>query len=482
MVKGDIMEFESRAANFLLGFKREKDEGDEESLSDMYKRILQIAWPSALEGVMMTLMNSFDTMMVGRLGSSAIASVGLCAQPRMILLLIAQALCMGTTAVIARRKGEGNQKAAVSTLQQSLALILMIGVTMTICGMFLGEPLLKLAGAKEGDTLEGANIYFRYISSAFIFNYITLCICAAMRGIGKTRITMTVNMIANVVNVFLNFCLIEGHFGFPALGIKGAAIATAIGGVVSAAVAISMLFRKKDNYLCILPWQKFRFDKKTLGSLVKVGSGTIAESVFMWVGFLLNGKLIAGVSTAAYATNQIVQQVSGLTFCLGDGVGAACTSMVGQSMGAGQKKKAYAYAKLGQRICLFVSIFLVIFIFTGRIWMPRLFTDEQQIISASALCFIVCLIGIYPQNMRVMISGCLRGAGDVKYVAMVSLISVAILRPLATWFFCYPMNSWFPGMMFGFMGAWISFDLDSIVRWLLLQVRINKGEWVNIKL
>ena len=94
----------------------------------------------------------------------------------------------------------------------------------------------------------------------------------------------------------------------------------------------------------------------------------------------------------------------------------------------------------------------------------------------------VCLVGIYPQNMRVMISGCLRGAGDVRYVALVSLISVAILRPLATWFFCYPMNNWFPGMMFGFIGAWISFDVDSLVRWLLLQVRINKGEWVNIKL
>ena len=476
------MEFDSKIANFLFSFKREVDEGDNERLKDMYKRILIIAWPSALEGIMMTLMNSFDTMMVGRLGSNAIASVGLCAQPRMILLLIAQSLCMGTTAVVARRKGEGNQKAAISTLQQSLALILIVGVVMTVFGMFLGAPLLKLAGAKEGETLEDAIIYFRYISMAFIFNYISLCICAAMRGIGKTRITMVVHMIANVVNVFLNYCLIFGHFGFPALGIKGAAIATAIGGVVSAGAAVAAVLRKKDNFLCLLPWQKFRFDKDTLRGLVKVGSGTIAESVFMRVGFLLNGKLIAGVSTAAYATNQIVQQVSGLTFCLGDGIGAACTSMVGQSMGAGQKKKAYAYAKLGQRICLYVSIFLIIFIFTGRNWMPRLFNDEPQILYASALCFIVCLVGVYPQNMRVMISGCLRGAGDVRYVALVSLISVAILRPLATWFFCYPMNRWFPGMMFGFIGAWISFDVDSVVRWLLLQVRINKGEWVNIKL
>lgn len=116
-------------SDFFLGIKGAKlREDDPDTIPDMYKRLLTIAWPAALEGLLMTLMNSFDTMMVGRIGPAAIASVGLCAQPRMIMLLLAQALCVGTTAVIARRKGEGRQEAAVSCLKQSLMIITGIGI------------------------------------------------------------------------------------------------------------------------------------------------------------------------------------------------------------------------------------------------------------------------------------------------------------------------------------------------------------------
>ncbi|MBQ1355198.1 MAG: MATE family efflux transporter, partial [Solobacterium sp.] len=76
----------------------------------------------------------------------------------------------------------------------------------------------------------------------------------------------------------------------------------------------------------------------------------------------------------------------------------------------------------------------------------------------------------------------LRGAGDVRFVAIVSLISVLILRPLATWFFCYPLNAMFPHMNFGFTGPWLSFVIDAFVRAGMLIVRVNKGSWVNIRL
>ncbi|MCF0135389.1 MAG: MATE family efflux transporter [Lachnospiraceae bacterium] len=474
------MEFSGKFLNLLLGFRREKDPGDEERLEDLYKKALSIAWPAALEGLLMTLMNSFDTMMVGKLGSAAITSVGLCAQPRMIMLLLAQSLCVGTTAVVARRKGEDDQDAALSCLKQSLALITGLGILMTVLGYFLASPLLQLAGAGE-DTLPDGILYFRAISMAFIPNCWALCICAAMRGIGKTKVTMVVNMTANVVNVLMNYCLIGGHLGFPAWGVRGAGIATAIGTCTSCIIALYMVL-KKGGYLSLVPFTGFSFDKKTMKSLVSVGSGSIAESVFMRVGFLLNGKLIAGISTAAYATTQIVQQVSSLTFCLGDGVSSACTSLVGQSLGARQPKKAMTYVKVGERISIFMSVFIMLFAFFGRFWLPTLFSEEKEVIQSAAVCFLVLLAGIYPQNMRVMIAGCLRGAGDVKYVALVSLISVAIMRPLLTWFFSYPMNSWLPGLMFGYIGAWISFDVDAVLRWVLLQIRCNKGEWVNIKL
>lgn len=474
------MEFSNKFTSLLLGFKYTRDEGDAEPLGSMYKKVLQIAWPAALEGLLLTLMNSFDTMMVGKLGPAAITSVGLCAQPRMIILLVAQAICTGTMAVIARRKGEGRQDAANSCLRQSLLLVTFIGILMTVLGVVLANPLLRLAGGTE-ETLPDAVIYFQVISLAFIPNCWAICICSAMRGIGKTRITMVVNVSANLVNIFLNYCLISGHLGFPALGVKGAAIATAIGTCVSSVIAIVVVMQK-SGYLSLRPFKGFRFDKSTLGSIIKVGSGTILESVCMRIGFLLNGKLIAGVGTAAFAASQIVGQVSSLTFCLGDGVSSACTSLVGQSLGANTKKKAQAYVRVGERISIFMSIAIMLFAFFGRNWLPTLFTDDRLVIYGCAVSFIVLLFGIYPQNMRVMLAGCLRGAGDVRYVAFVSLISVAILRPLLTFICCYPLNKAFPAAQFAFTGPWISFVIDALVRWILLHIRVNKGQWVNIRL
>lgn len=474
------MEFSNKLTNLLFGFKRIKDDGDNESLKDMYKRLIEIAWPAALEGLLITLMNSFDTMMVGKLGSAAITAVGLCAQPRMILLLLAQSLCTGTTAVIARRRGEGNREAALSTLKQSLAVITVLGVFMTIAGYLLARPLVTLAGAGD-DTVDWASSYFRVISMAFIPNCWALCICAGQRGIGKTRITMITNMISNVVNIILNYCLINGHFGFPALGVKGAAIATAIGTCVSCIAAVVVVM-KKGGYLSLRPWTGFKFESSTIKSLVAVGSGTIAEAVFLRIGFLINGKLIAGVSTDAYATNQIVMQITSLVFMVGDGLASACTALIGQSLGAKMKNKARTYVKAGTRLSLCMSIVLILMTFFARNLFPTFFSEDPKIIAAAALCFVVILIGIYPQNMRVVLSGCLRGAGDVNFVALVSLISVAVLRPVLTWAFSYPLDRMMPGLMLGYIGNWLSFNIDAFLRWILLQIRVNKGQWVNIKL
>ena len=465
--------------NLFFGMKKvETEEG--EGLGELYRSLLIVAWPAALEGMLVSLMNSFDTMMVGKLGAAAIAAVGLCGQPRMILLLVAQALCVGTTSVIARRKGEGRQDAANSCLKQSLLIITLLGVVMIAAGYFLATPFLKLAGA-NAETLPDAVIYFRITSLAFLANCWALCICAAQRGVGKTRITMVTNMCANVVNIVLNYCLINGHFGFPALGVKGAAIATAIGTCVSFVVALFMVLGKK-GYLSILGVGSWKFDKETLAGLVKVGGGSIAESVFLRVGFLINARLVADVGTTAFATHQVVQQVTGLSFTLGDGVSSACTALVGQALGAKKYKRALAQVKVADRVCIYMSAALIAFIFFTRDLLPRLFSDEAEIIAGAALSFIVVCFGIVPQNKRVVFSGCLRGAGDVKFVAMISLLSVAILRPALTWFFCYPMNRWIPAWGFGFTGPWLSFGIDAYVRAFLLTRRINKGEWVNIRL
>lgn len=463
----------------FFGLKDITIENNSPGLGELYKKSISIAWPATVEGALISIIGSVDMMMVGTLGSEAIAAVGITTQPRMILLILAQALCIGTTALIARRKGEGDRQAANSVLNQSMFIITLIGVAMTLLGHFLAEPFMLLAGANS-DTVGMSTEYFKIISLSFIFNYWSMCLCAGMRAIGKTRITMVTNISANVVNVILNYCLIGGNLGFPALGIRGAAIATATGTLISCAISFWFATRP-DGYLRFslkLP----RFDKSTLSGLTKVGSSSMVEAVCLRLGFLLNAKLIAGIGTAEMAAYQIVQSSTSLSFTLGDGIAAAGATLVGQSLGAKRNDVAMANVRISRKLSIVTSIALMIIIFIFRNKIPLLFNREPDIVAGAALSFLVVIFGILPQNGRVVYSGCLRGAGDVKYVAMCSLVSVTVLRPIFTWLFCYPLNKAFPALQLAMTGPWIAFVLDCFIRDWLLSARVKRGKWLGIRL
>ena len=450
---------------------------DAAQLKDLYKKTLAIAWPSTVEGALLSVIGSVDTMMVGTLGAAAIAAVGLTGQPRMIMTVFAQALCVGTTALCARRKGAHDQNGANSCLNQSLSIITVFGILMTIIGYFGAEWLMKLGGANE-DTLELSVTYFRVISLAFLPQCWQLCICAAMRAIGKTRVTMTTNITANVVNVILNYLLINGKFGFPRLGVKGAAIATACGTITASLICIAVVLHKGGYYHLTRP----RFDRITLSGLTKVGSSSMVESVCLRLGFLLLARLIAGIGTNAFAAYQIVSQVTSLSFTLGDGVATGGTSLVGQSLGAKRKDRAMAHAQVAYKmgICVSLGLMLVIFLFRRQI--ALLFTTDETIIRNVTLSLYVVILSMIPQNGRVILSGALRGAGDVKFVAACALWSVALLRPILTYLFCYPIAAMIPQWDIAVVAPWVAFLIDAIVRDRLMARRLKQAKWLDIKL
>ena len=188
--------------------KQEHRLGDLPDGKTAYRDVMRIALPSIVEMVLMSLIGSVDTMMVGNeLGAEALSSVGLPTQPRMLILCLFFALNVGVTAIVARRKGEERQEDANSTLRNALMLAFGLSIVLMLAAVFFAEPLLRLAG---GDTAESEKVftdavdYFRIMTYALPMNALAMCICAAQRGIGKTRITMWVNVASNLINVFFN--------------------------------------------------------------------------------------------------------------------------------------------------------------------------------------------------------------------------------------------------------------------------------------
>lgn len=448
-------------------------------LQSLYRRAIRIAWPAALEGLLVSVISAADTMMVGAIGPAAIAAVGLTAQPRLILLILSQSLNVGTTALVARRRGAENYLGVRACLNQALYLSALIGVAITLAGLLLAEPFMRFAGANE-DTLRLSVDYFRIISLGFVPVSIHLCICAAFRGLGKTRVTMYTHLLSNILNLTFNFLLIGGRLGFPRLEVKGAAIATVIGSVAGGLLALWFARDQHTGFGYRL--RKPDFDRDTLSGLVRVGGSSMLESGFLRVGFLIINKVVASLGTLPLAAYHIVSQVSTLSFTLGDGIASAGVAMVGMSLGADNPARAKRSVYVVRRISVWVSIALMMVIFLLRRSLASLFTADAAVISAASMGFLVVALAIMPQNGRVVYAGCLRGAGDVKYVAATSLISVAILRPLFTWAFCFPLADIAPQLHLSATGPWLAFLLDALLRNYLLARRVEGDAWMRVQL
>lgn len=450
-----------------------------ELLRPLYILALTISWPAALEGLLISVISSADTMMVGGLGPQAIAAVGLAAEPRMMMLILSQALNIGTTALVARRHGARNHQGVMACLEQAMWINLGIGVLTTLLGFTLARPFMQLAGANE-ETLELSALYFRIIALGFIPNNLQLCVCAAFRGLGKTRVTMVTHLTSNVMNLFFNYLLIEGRLGFPGLGVAGAAIATNLGTLTACLLSIRYAMKKSSPFRYRI--KKPAFDHETIQGLRRIGGSTLLEMGTLRVGFLVTNRIIATLGTNIFAATRIVSQVSGLSFTLGDGMAAAGVALVGQALGAKDERRAREAVSVTRRISFVASLMLVAALLPFRHELANLFTQDETVIQAASAGFLVMIPAIVPQNARVVYAGCLRGAGDTRYVAMVSLISVGILRPLLTWLFCFPLNPLLPALYLTATGSWWAFMMDALVRSTMLRWRVRGGKWTSVQL
>lgn len=442
------------------------------STKDVYKKTLKIAWPSAMEAILISLIGAIDMMMVGGLGTNAIAAVGITTQPKFLIMAFVLALNTGTTVIVSRRKGENNQEGARKALRNALIFSVGISFLSSLIGFVFSRDILMFSGANL-DYINEAMIYFNIVLVGNFFYLVSLTITAAQRGVGNTKISLVTNLSANIVNVIFNYLLINGIWIFPRLGIAGAAVATSLGNIVSLILAVYNL-SNKNNFLHINFKQDWSLDKKTLVSIWKISSSSLIEQVFIRIGFMMYAKAVAGLGTLQFATHYIVMQVMSITFSAGDGLSIATSSLVGQSLGARRPDLAYLHGKVSQRIGMVISFTLAVLIILNRSLIISLFSVDPKIIDLGAQILIILSFIIQFQIAQVITVGSLRGAGDVKFVAILSLLSVTIIRPLLTYFLAYSLG-------FGLYGAWFSVVCDQMIRFYVGRYRFKQAEWVKIE-
>lgn len=435
--------------------------------------VLHVAWPSVLESFFVGLAGMVDTIMVGTLGSYAIAAVGLTTQPKFLGLALFLSLNVAVSAIVARRKGENDRESANRVVRMALLITVLLTAVISAAFVAFASPIVAMVGSQP-DTHEYAVDYLRIIMGGQVFSTVSLVLNAAQRGAGNTRIAMITNLISNIVNVLFNYLLIGGNFGFPALGVRGAALATVIGTICACVLSIcSVLHRNGFVYLgAAKSWIADRF---SIRSLLNVGSSAFVEQVCLRIGFLLFSMTVAHLGTTELAAHQIGMNMMHMSFTFGDGLSVASVTLIGQSLGRKRPDMAKIYGSVAQKIGLLCAFVVAVFYFFFGKSLFLLFSNEQVILDYGAVIMRILSVMLFFQILQVVQFGCLRGAGDTRFTAMVSLISVTCIRPGISWILCYPLG-------LGLIGAWLGTFCDQFVRFLMSFVRFRKGQWTKLKL
>ena len=458
--------------------RRKLPEGCKSSV--LYGDIMRIAWPSLVELLLTSLVSMADMIMVGSMpnGDDAISAVSLANQPKFIFVSLIIALNVGVTAAIARDRGAEQHEKANNTLMQGLIMSLCVCIFGSAMGYVFAEPLVRFManGSLSEEIIRMSTTYLQIQMAGFMTMGITATYTAAFRGTGNSRLPMVYNVTANLINICLNYLLINGHFGFPALGVAGASIATVIGQAVALIMAVYSAGTGKYYFNAKLRsfFRGFRVDLQTIGRIVKVGIPSLIEQLIMRVGIILFSRQVATLGQPGYATHQICMNIQSLSFMLGQAMAVSSTTLVGQSLGRLRPDMAEHYSRRCTYLGLLISVFLgLMFGFFGTV-IVGFYSDTPAVIQASVPVMIILGVLQPVQTPQFILSGSLRGAGATKATAIITLICVLILRPLAGELFIRILG-------WGLIGAWTAIALDQIVRTILVMYFYGLGKWKQIK-
>ena len=438
----------------------------------MKRQIFSITWPAFIELVMSTMFGMVDMIMVGQLNPAAIASVGLTNQPFMLLLAVFAAVNVGTTTLVAWNIGARDLKKATSVVRQVLVVNLILGLIMSIIGVVFSKYIVKFMGA-NADTYKNATIYFQIVASGLVFQAITMAITASLRGAGETRLPMAYNIGANLLNVFGNYVLIYGKFGFPEWGVAGAAVSTTISRMIACALGLYIIFTNK-SVMSIPLKGNYRLDKGITKQVFAIGLPAAIEQFVLQTGLMMFARTVSGLGTAAFAAHQIGLNINGLTFAPSMAFGVAATTLVGQSIGAKDEEKAEKYANIIHHIAIVVasSVGLGFILFSNSL--AKLYTQEPDVAAMAGTVLKIVALAQLGMSTQLSLAGALRGAGDTMYPLYASAFGIWVFRVFVAFIFVNIFH-------WGLIGAWVALVLDQYTRAIIVYIRYRSGKWKYMK-
>lgn len=434
------------------------------------KQLFKLTWPMFLETVLFSVIGSIDIMMLSSFADNAVGGVGAVNQVLSLFSVVSNIITAGTGILCAQYIGAGK------TMQEKQPLILgsllvntLLGILFSLTAVFFSDFLLTMVNIDE-QLRPYAKEYMSIVGGFLFLQMIAMTFFVVIRSHGKTRSTMIFSLVMNLINVALNYVLINGRLGFPQLGVSGAAIATVISKIFSCAASGIYLFCfVLRGFSWKLQWKPML---KSIKTVLAYGSPAAGEQISYTLSKLVVMAMINGlgaVTANAYTyLNTVVSYVYLFSMSLGQGT----SIMVGWEVGKKQPENAKGICLFSTRCSFLIAMSAMCVLCLLRRPVFGLFTGNKEILTLLSSVLLTNFILEAGRSRNLVLVNSLRAAGDVRFPLYIGLISM--------WLFSVGF-SWLLGiqMGWGLHGIWIALGLDECCRAIVMQIRWKTGIWMN---
>lgn len=453
---------------FSLGLLRDRE---------VLQKIKKLAIPSIIEEALAVIVIYVDTAMVGAIGANASASVGLTTTTNWLVYSPMWAFAVGFLATISQALGAQDENRARSAGKHAIYASVFIGLLLMTITLSIARYLPIWLGA-DAEIIHDSGIYFAIICTPMLFRAFSTIFGAVLRASGDTRTPMLVNALVNVLNITLNFFMIDVPFTFTlgslsipiyrmGLGVKGAAIATAIS-VTVGGVLMFLVYYKHPVISCV--GHKINYDPKIMKDILRIAFPVALERIAHSSGQVVFTGLVAKLGTISVAAHSIALTAEEAFYIPGYGMQTAASTLAGNAVGEKNEQKLM---KTSQTIMLLAFLAMsimgtILFVFATPIM--RIFTSDIEVIVRGAMALRIVAVSEPIFGVLIILQGVFDGVGDTKFPFIISTFTMWGIRLL----FTYIALTYLQGTL---NAVWICMVIDNCTRCLIYALRFNNQNW-----
>lgn len=384
----------------------------------MRRRVVMLAWPAMVDGLLITAVQVVDTFLVSRIGDEAVAGVGTAIQLVFVMIVLLSAISVGCSVLVAQAVGARDSARASSIAKQSIVAGSILAIPFTIFGLVFAKEFVGLFGV-EADVAAIAVDYWQVMALSLVVFVNSFAVSGILRGMGDTKTPMLANLAANIVNALVAYGLIFGNWGFPEIGVVGSAWGAASGRVIAVGLMLGVLiFRGKivslsgrAGWLPTLP---------TLRDVGRIGIPSAIEQFSTSIAFAAMTAIVAVLGTESLAAHRITFNALSLSFMPAFGMAMAATALVGQATGAKDPASARRAARISATYAAVWMGTIGVVYFVAGPQIMGLFSNDPAVISQGGNSLKVLAFTQPFWAWMLVYSGAMRGIGKSRYPMVIN--------------------------------------------------------------